>query len=206
YRLKVLTLQTLPLRERKEDIPLLVDAFIRESAQVMRKGPVTLSQGAWERIAAHGWPGNVRELKHCLMRAVAMADSSVILMEDLRFEGQAEVQKTRAAAPAEGPTPVRAVPARKEATQAVPAAGGAPAPEPASPGTDALNPRQRLGLAYIRENGSMSRAQYQGIVGQNVPPRTAQYDLRDLVERGLLVVKGRGPATRYHPPSEARPG
>ncbi|WP_243313564.1 sigma 54-interacting transcriptional regulator [Fundidesulfovibrio agrisoli] len=204
YRLKVLTLQTLPLRERKEDIPLLVDAFIRESAQVMRKGEVTLSQGAWERIAAHDWPGNVRELKHCLMRAVAMADSNVILMEDLRFEGQAEEQKARAATPIEGPAPARADSAREDAAQAAPAA--APVPEQPSPGDDALNPRQRLGLAYISENGSMSRAQYQSIVGQNVPPRTAQYDLRDLVERGLLVVKGRGPATRYHPPTDGRSG
>ena len=60
-----------------------------------------------------------------------------------------------------------------------------------------LNERQRIGIAYLHEHGTLSRSQYQTIVGQNVPPRTAQYDLRDLVEQGLLQVKGKGPATRY---------
>jgi predicted HTH transcriptional regulator len=62
---------------------------------------------------------------------------------------------------------------------------------------ESLNERQRTGVTYLKEHGTMSRAQYQAIVGENVPPRTAQYDLRDLVERGLFSVKGKGPATRY---------
>lgn len=60
-----------------------------------------------------------------------------------------------------------------------------------------LSERQSKGVAYLRENGQMSRAQYQAVVGTHVPSRTAQYDLRDLVERGLIAVKGKGPATRY---------
>jgi len=200
YRLKVLTLRTLPLRERTEDIPLLVDAFIRESASVMLKEPITLSRGAWERIAAHQWPGNVRELKHCIMRAVAMADSNVLLMEDLRFEGPEELPAKKAAAIACNPASVPLPPAEPKSTR--PAGGAETSPEV----WEALNPRQRLGLAYLSENGQMSRAQYQAIVGQNVPPRTAQYDLRDMVERGLLVVKGRGPATRYQQAAPAKTG
>jgi hypothetical protein len=76
------------------------------------------------------------------------------------------------------------------------------APQPQLAG---LNERQLKGLAYLRERGTMSRANYQAITG-DVPQRTAQHDLRDLVERGLLDVKGKGPATRYVPAGEAKPG
>jgi DNA-binding NtrC family response regulator len=182
YRLRVLTLHTPPLRERLEDIPLLVDAFLKETAAVMNKPAMTLSRGAWERIATHGWPGNVRELKHCLMRAVAMADSDVIHVEDLRFDAQNQ-------GAVRNPSPSFRPPdsARKDSSEKVPAQDSA----------EELSERQRIGIAYLREHGSMSRSQYQTIVGRNVPPRTAQYDLRDMVERGLLQVKGKGPATRY---------
>ena len=183
YRLRVLTLHTPPLRDRMEDIPLLADAFLKDSAKVMNKPLLTLSRGAWERIATHDWPGNVRELKHCLMRAVAMTDSNMIFVEDLRFDAQTpsmEWKATTADRPKELPS----------------AQNAGSAPKAMIP-DDGLNDRQRKGIVYLRENGTMSRAQYQAIVGENVPPRTAQYDLRDLVERRLLQVRGRGPATRY---------
>ncbi|MFP5221909.1 MAG: sigma 54-interacting transcriptional regulator [Acidobacteriota bacterium] len=182
YRLRVLTLHTPPLRERLEDIPLLVDAFLKETASVMNKPAMTLSRGAWERIATHEWPGNVRELKHCLMRAVAMADSDVIHVEDLRFDAQGQGMARHPAPGLRTADSTRQEAAEKVATQEA---------------LIDLNERQRIGIAYLREHGSMSRSQYQTIVGKNVPPRTAQYDLRDMVERGLLQIKGKGPATRY---------
>ncbi|WP_243359256.1 sigma-54-dependent transcriptional regulator [Fundidesulfovibrio terrae] len=189
YRLKVITLNVPPLRERMEDIPLLVDAFLKESARVMNKPSMTLSRGAWERMTAHNWPGNVRELKHCLMRAVAMADSDTILVEDLRFDAQTPITQWKA--PSE--------PGREDAASSdeIPRAQPQPAQRAEPPSLDGLSERQRTGIAYLQEHGSMSRAKYQAIVGENVPPRTAQYDLRDLVERGLLTVKGKGPATKY---------
>lgn len=183
YRLRVLTLHTPPLRDRMEDIPLLADAFLKDSAKVMNKPVLTLSRGAWERIATHDWPGNVRELKHCLMRAVAMTDSNMIFVEDLRFDAQTPSLEWKITS--------------SERTKELPPAMDGNPDHKALNQDDDLNDRQRKGLVYLRENGTMSRSQYQAIVGQNVPPRTAQYDLRDLVERGLLQVKGRGPATRY---------
>ena len=191
YRLRVLTLHTPPLRERMEDVPLLVDAFLKESSKLMNKPTMTLSRGAWERLATHNWPGNVRELKHCLMRAVAMADTGTIYVEDLRFDSRTPVTQWKALpegvledAPGSG---VQAQPLHAERQR----------PQAAEPAADALNDRQRRGILYLKEHGTMSRSQYQAMVGQNVPPRTAQYDLRDLVERGLLLVKGKGPATKY---------
>ncbi len=206
YRLRVLTLNTPPLRERMEDIPLLVDAFLRESAQVMSKGAMTLSRGAWERISSHTWPGNVRELKHCLMRAVAMSDSNMIYVEDLRFDAQSPMVEWT-----HEPHPAESAPAERRVPDAQPRGGGKARGRQAPPQlprqdqpAHSLNERQAAGMDYAREHGGMTRAQYQRIVGENIPPRTAQYDLRDLVERGLLTIKGKGPATRYLP-AETRP-
>ncbi|GFK94094.1 Transcriptional regulatory protein GlrR [Fundidesulfovibrio magnetotacticus] len=183
YRLRVLTLHTPSLRERMEDIPPLVGAFLKESAAVMNKSSMSLSKGAWERIAAHHWPGNVRELKHCIMRAVAMADSNTIFLEDLRFDAKPSAGEWKEPEQQQPPTPAR--PSRK----ATP-----PAPQTQ---TVELNARQRKGLEFLAAHGSITRSQYQAILDVSVPARTAQYDLRDMVERGLLRIKGKGPATRY---------
>jgi len=200
YRLKVLTLHTPPLRERMEDIPLLADAFLKESAKVMNKPPATLSRGAWEKIVSHDWPGNVRELKHCIMRAVAMADTSTLYVEDLRFDTAPPQREPEQRTPSLAAPPAKGWPAPKAGNPEEAFEADAPEERDARPlaaGEGELNERQRVGLAYLREHGAMSRAQYQSIVGRNVPPRTAQYDLRDMVERGLLKVRGKGPATRY---------
>ncbi|MGE4552487.1 MAG: sigma 54-interacting transcriptional regulator, partial [Desulfovibrionaceae bacterium] len=73
----------------------------------------------------------------------------------------------------------------------------APPPDPADP-LDALNPRQAKALQEIMARGGVTRKQYQQIIGDDLPPRTANYDLQDLVAKGLLRKSGKGPATRYH--------
>jgi two-component system response regulator HydG len=60
-----------------------------------------------------------------------------------------------------------------------------------------LNARQRKALPVILENGDISRSEYQQVVGNGLPVRTAIYDLQDLVRKGFLKKTGRGPATRY---------
>lgn len=199
YRLRVLALRVPPLRDRKEDLPLLADAFLKESAKLMKKPPVTLSRGAWERIVVHDWPGNVRELKHCLMRAVAMAESEVIYLEDLRFDLQppGPVQDDRDTDPDQGPAVVIHPPTAPDEPAVVDEPPPAREAHPAPPLPEGLNERQRKGLAYVQAFGIMSRAEYQRVVGEGVPQRTAQYDLRDLVERKVLHVQRKGPSTRY---------
>jgi DNA-binding NtrC family response regulator len=70
YRLAVVRLRVPPLRERKEDIPLLVEAFLGQlRARYGERVPATLSALALGRMAAHDWPGNVRELRNSVERA-----------------------------------------------------------------------------------------------------------------------------------------
>ena len=67
----------------------------------------------------------------------------------------------------------------------------------AVPPLSALNPRQRAAWEFISRNGGITRTQYQDIVGNEIPVRTAQYDLQDMVRKGFIRKVGKGPATRY---------
>jgi two-component system NtrC family response regulator len=74
------------LRARKGDVSLLAHAFVRRFAEEQRRGSMTLSPAAIDAIEAHAWPGNVRELENCIKRAVIMAESSVIQLDDVGLE------------------------------------------------------------------------------------------------------------------------
>jgi DNA-binding NtrC family response regulator len=67
-----------PLRRRREDIPLLADAFLKRSAQTAGAEPKRLSDSAVEVLQAYDWPGNVRELENALERAVILTEGDVI--------------------------------------------------------------------------------------------------------------------------------
>jgi predicted HTH transcriptional regulator len=79
---------------------------------------------------------------------------------------------------------------------APPARRRAAAERPAGP-PPGLNPRQEKAWPHIAAMGRISRADYEEMVGGDLPSRTAVYDLQDMVRRGLLQKTGRGPATRY---------
>jgi transcriptional regulator with PAS, ATPase and Fis domain len=86
YRLKVVTIVLPPLRERREDIPLLVDHFVRCAASECGKQVTGVSQPALALLEAYHWPGNVRELAHVLERGVALAQQDVLTAADLPAE------------------------------------------------------------------------------------------------------------------------
>jgi two-component system, NtrC family, response regulator GlrR len=88
YRIHVIQLKVPPLRERKEDIPLLARHFLRKYAEKMKKETLGFSQGAHRKLLLYDWPGNVRELENCVESAVAMTDKKVI-SEDLVLQGKA---------------------------------------------------------------------------------------------------------------------
>lgn len=83
YRLNVIPFQVPPLRERLEDIPLLVDHFNRKFSAENARQPKEFTSGAIERLQDHWWPGNVRELKNTIERVVIMTPKKVIEPEDL---------------------------------------------------------------------------------------------------------------------------
>jgi DNA-binding NtrC family response regulator len=86
YRLNVLTIQLPPLRERREDLPLLVDFLVRRAAARAGKKVEGLSEAALEAIRSYHWPGNIRELAHVLERSVILCRGEVLGVEDLPAE------------------------------------------------------------------------------------------------------------------------
>lgn len=78
YRINVIPIIVPPLRERKEDIPLIVEHFIKVFAGIMNKGSISISPAAFEALMSYEYPGNVRELKHAIETAVTFCKGSTI--------------------------------------------------------------------------------------------------------------------------------
>jgi transcriptional regulator with GAF, ATPase, and Fis domain len=83
YRLSVVTLQVPPLRDRREDIPLLAAHFLGKYAAASARPVGAIAPEAMARLIAYDWPGNIRELEHAVERAVALTTSPVVRPEDL---------------------------------------------------------------------------------------------------------------------------
>jgi DNA-binding NtrC family response regulator len=73
YRLNVIPVKLPPLRDRKEDIPLLVQHFLQKYAADLGRPPMTVSQAAMRALMAYAWPGNIRQLENAMERAVALS-------------------------------------------------------------------------------------------------------------------------------------
>jgi DNA-binding NtrC family response regulator len=83
FRLNTIAIHLPPLRERREDIPLLAQHFLKQHVERYRKAITGFDAGALEAMQGHTWPGNVRELDHAIERGVLMATSKVVRSADL---------------------------------------------------------------------------------------------------------------------------
>ena len=83
YRLQVIPIRTPPLRERREDIPLLADHFLERFSRQMGKRVVKISEEAMSLLRDFSWPGNVRQLENVIERAVALETTEAVLPERL---------------------------------------------------------------------------------------------------------------------------
>lgn len=86
YRLKVVTMSLPPLRERKEDLPILIDSFIQQYANENKKVIKGVTAEARDLLLKYNYPGNIRELINILERAVVIARGEYIVTEDLPFQ------------------------------------------------------------------------------------------------------------------------
>ena len=86
YRLNVVQIAVPPLRDRRDDIPLLVSHFVRRSNRLLHKHVAGVSAAALDVLMAYGWPGNVRELQNVIERAVALADGPVVEVQDVPLD------------------------------------------------------------------------------------------------------------------------
>jgi len=86
YRLNVVNIYVPPLRERIEDIPLLVEYFIKKYCLSMNRPPVTIDPSAIKRLEEFSFPGNVRELENMIERALVVGSGKKISLRDLPLE------------------------------------------------------------------------------------------------------------------------
>jgi DNA-binding NtrC family response regulator len=179
FRLKVISIHTLPLREQKENIPVLAQHFLKLQERLAGRSGMGLSKGALSKLMRYDWPGNVRELQNCITRAVVMAERPVIQAEDIPLD----------VGDWDGDAGGSILPASGSAADAV-----------------ELNDRQRRAWTAILDQGRITRSRYQEIIGGNLPTRTAIYDLQDLVSKGILKKTGKGPATHYVLSGKPEPG
>jgi DNA-binding NtrC family response regulator len=83
FRLNVVNILVPPLRERKDDIPLLAASFLKEFSQENGKKIEGIHEKARSRLYSYEWPGNIRELRNCIESAVVMCQSNMITVDDL---------------------------------------------------------------------------------------------------------------------------
>ena len=83
YRINVITIKLPPLRERKDDIPLLASHFLKKFERSLGRGGMRFSKGAMKLLLSYVWPGNVRELENTIERAAILAETDVIHSHDL---------------------------------------------------------------------------------------------------------------------------
>jgi len=94
YRLNVVNIELPPLRERKEDVPLLAGHFLHKFAMENQKEITGFSPEAMELVLYYDWPGNVRELENAIERAVILAKDSIITIADLPQENLSPTYST----------------------------------------------------------------------------------------------------------------
>ena len=90
FRINTVEIRLPPLRDRREDVPLLAMHFLRPHALRYQKALAGFDAGAMQALLAHPWPGNVRELDHVVERAVLMAPGNVVTVADLGLKGGRE--------------------------------------------------------------------------------------------------------------------
>ena len=91
YRLNVVTIHVPPLRERKDDIPLLVEYFLTKFRYTPTSPPARIAEEAMQTLLTYDWPGNVRQLEHTVERAVIMARGGVITSQNLALSDTEEL-------------------------------------------------------------------------------------------------------------------
>jgi len=90
YRINTVEIKIPPLRERREDIPLLAEHFLNQYAKKYRKEISEINEKAMEELRTYHWPGNIRELQHAIERAVIMSDNDEVEVHDLFLQASDE--------------------------------------------------------------------------------------------------------------------
>lgn len=112
YRINTVTIELPPLRERREDIPQLVEMFVRKYATIYSRPTPKVSEEAMRRLCSQSWPGNIRQLEHTVEKALILTDSDTLNTHDFDLHEQQQSSE------AEQPTTLEAM-ERKAITEAI---------------------------------------------------------------------------------------
>jgi DNA-binding NtrC family response regulator len=138
YRLNVVSVQLAPLRDRREDLPLLIDRFLTTTAARLKRDVRAIAPDAYRTLLAYDWPGNVRELEHAIEQAVALSSGDEIQAGELPAAIRGAASDVAAAAATSDPSAT----SFREAKQAF---------------VDRFE-REFLGRALERHQGNISKA------------------------------------------------
>jgi sigma-54 dependent transcriptional regulator, acetoin dehydrogenase operon transcriptional activator AcoR len=163
YRLAVLTIELPPLRNRREDIPMLAQHFLDQALIAVRRQGLTIDPEAVAALSAYDWPGNVRELQNVIARAAALATGSRLTLADLPAAIRGAPGTARTARLTTGEHPV---------------AAPKPGSEPASSPTN-LDPERARLLEVIAKTSTMAEAaQVLGVTRSTLYRRLQRYGLQ----------------------------
>ncbi len=196
YRLQGMTLSVPPLRERRDDIPVLVDRFCAEALAAGSTTARGLTTDAMDKVFHHAWPGNVRELRNAVMRAAVLAtgdwvESSHLVgllpSSTLAPDGSLGLMPVAAESTA-APTPLELAP--------LPVSDGLPKPPaPVESGVTESPDRLNRLLALIGAHGEIAVEDH--VKDAAVSPRTALRDLSSLIRQRRIVRVGIRRGARY---------
>lgn len=150
YRLNVIPIQLPPLRERRDDVPLLVARFLRDRIHARTGKPFQVTRQAMLALGTYHWPGNVRELENAIERACALSDTEIIKLDSLP-PAVAAAGRAQPLDPATTDTKFYDLPEPEPV-----AANGKPTTNPAAPLTDLKSFMREQELAYISRALSQS--------------------------------------------------
>ncbi len=189
FRLNVVRISTPPLRDRTEDIPVLLDHFLAEFSKENNLPPPTLEPGALKHLVAYGWPGNIRELRNFAENTVVLRRGGRVTEFDLDPKFRGEITLPPLSRP---PVPVDAngvafsplaAPALPPVA-ALPGANGVLAPVP-PPLSVEENEKRLLRQALMEARGNRTQAaKLMGISRRTLHRKLAQWPELDVTDRG----------------------
>jgi len=188
YRLNVVNIHLPPLRERTDDIPLLINHFLAKYAQQDGRPKISIDPDALRCLLDYAWPGNVRELENVIERVVILCNGEEIRTKDLPPEIRQHVEVS-------GPAG-REVNAMERESRS----GEKPSTMPElDPGErlpqSGLRPRQMKALDFIKNHGFITNKYYSQL--NDISERQALRELNEMVDSGKLSRIGKGRACRY---------
>jgi two-component system NtrC family response regulator len=188
YRLNVVHVQLPPLRERTDDIPLLVSHFLAKYTQEGSPVLTAFEPEAMRTLLDYSWPGNVRELENVIERAVILSTGERIMVKDLPQEIREPAQSMRRQEYRESPSSEDGVSPENMGS----AKGLGPGERLPQWG---LRPRQLRTIDFIKDHGFITNKYYSQL--NDISERQALRELSEMVDSGVLQRTGKGRACRY---------